>query len=419
MNKTELIIPGLRGFFGDWVYYSCLMRLDQLAVRVDYAEQLHSSRELSQWIQRSLEDSRGKEIAQYLEKQTQRFFNSLVIAVYGGEPSWYEAGDIKPVSKNVDLPDLPEDVRFSLGFLRLSGKEELFAVDGQHRLAGIKIALKNSVVPVTDEASVLFVAHKNSKSGMERTRRLFTTLNKTPRHVTKRDIIALDEDDVMAITVRRLVEHHPFFSAKRIALNPNSNLRYDDTTSFTSIVALYDVLLAIFKEHPQRVKAKLLRFNRPEQDVLDQYYDLAVTYFEGLATAFPDLKKYMKAKAYSKVYARLRGSFGGHILFRPIGLSLFARLTARLLQISDLSEALAELSKLPTALDDEPYAGVLWSVAKSRMVTDGQSLTYRLLSFMLGDDSAKTSLKRDYAKSLELPISEVQLPKQVSAVLKP
>ena len=52
-----------------------------------------------------------------------------------------------------------------------------------------------------DEVSVIFVAHEATSQGLERTRRLFTTLNKTDRPVSKGDIIALDEDDVVAICV--------------------------------------------------------------------------------------------------------------------------------------------------------------------------------------------------------------------------
>jgi DNA sulfur modification protein DndB len=419
MTHKELIIPGLRGFFGDWVYYSCLITLDQLAARVEYAEQLHSNRKLSQWIQRSLEESRGIEIAHYLETQPQRFFNSLVIAVYGGEPLWYEAGDIRPSSKAVDLPELPEGVRFSLGFLRLHGEEQLFAIDGQHRLAGIKVALKNKEVPGTDEASVLLVAHKNDRKGMERTRRLFTTLNKTPRHVTKRDIIALDEDDVMAITVRRLVEGHDYFAGERIAFNSNSNLHREDTASFTSIVALYDVLQNIFRAYPKRLKSKELCFKRPDQKALDQYYELAVTYFEGLAKAVPELGRYMNASIFDRVGSKMRGPFGGNVIFRPVGLILFARLAAQLLPEVGMKATLEALSRLPTVLNGEPYVGVLWSRTKHRMITDGVALTHRLLRFMLGEQVNKTQLKHDYAQAMEQPLSSIELPTPVSDVLTP
>ena len=84
---------------------------------------------------------------------------------------------------------------------------------------------------------MIFVAHKKSAKGRERTRRLFVTLNKTAVAVPKRDIIALDEDDVSAICVRWLIERNSYFSEEKIAFNQTSNLSADDQQSFTSIVA--------------------------------------------------------------------------------------------------------------------------------------------------------------------------------------
>ena len=49
---------------------------------------------------------------------------------------------------------------------------------------------------------------------MERTRRLFTTLNRYAKPVKKSEIIALDEDDIIAIITRELVEKYPLFREK-------------------------------------------------------------------------------------------------------------------------------------------------------------------------------------------------------------
>lgn len=55
-------------------------------------------------------------------------FNALVLAVYDGNPEWSEL--------DVEV----EDYRtFSVGVLELTGDEIIFPVDGQHRVAGIKM----------------------------------------------------------------------------------------------------------------------------------------------------------------------------------------------------------------------------------------------------------------------------------------
>ena len=56
-----------------------------------------------------------------------------------------------------------------LEFLRLDGTQTFFAIDGQHRVEGIKQALKKNSELEKEEVSIIFVAHQNDSSGMERT----------------------------------------------------------------------------------------------------------------------------------------------------------------------------------------------------------------------------------------------------------
>ncbi len=215
-NHTAL--PALRGVMGDWVFYSCLMNIYEISERVQYAEDVHSNKHLSDMIQRQLKKGRSEQIAEYLSTQKERFFNSLVVATYGGEPSWYALSNVRNKSNNIDLEGLSEETIGSIGFLTLRGDEKLFALDGQHRLAGIKKAVKEGIEQDPyDDVSVIFVAHKKTAKGLERTRRLFTTLNKTARPVSKGDIVALDEDDAMAICTRWLIEKTKLFAGERIA----------------------------------------------------------------------------------------------------------------------------------------------------------------------------------------------------------
>src|ERR1700676_5266228 len=202
-TSAVLALPALRGSFGSWIYYSCLISIRELGKRANYATELHPTTvdELSRLIQRVLEGRRSLDIADYLTKNNDRFFNSLVLAVYGGNPDWLEIGISGTSTPRASLNELKEEARDSIGFLRLSGTEKIFAIDGQHRLSGIKEAMKDGDAAIGDElVPVIFVGHANTVAGLQRTRRLFTTLNKTAVPVTKRDIIGLDEDDVMAIT---------------------------------------------------------------------------------------------------------------------------------------------------------------------------------------------------------------------------
>ncbi len=210
-DSKELIIPALRAHMGDWIYYVTFLRMDQIADQIHIAQEIHSSNMLKDMIQRQITNRAGQ-IAEYLLNQPQRFFNALIVGVYGGSPDWYElAIGTNPHS---DAPVLPLELEGVLGVLRLDGTQTFFAIDGQHRVEGIKQALEKSENLKTDEVSVIFVAHQNEPKGMERTRRLFTTLNRYAKPVKKSEIIALDEDDIIAIVTRELVEKYPLFCEK-------------------------------------------------------------------------------------------------------------------------------------------------------------------------------------------------------------
>lgn len=244
MKREPLVLPAIRGSIGDWIYYSCLMPIEEVSERVQFAEEVHPDRALSRLIQRSLEGPRSKHIAEYLASTKERFFNALVLATYSGSPEWLEVGGFRATTKPDILKEISQSAMDSIGFLSLDGSEKIFAIDGQHRVAGIKRALNDGAEIGKEQVAVLLVGHKKTAAGMRRTRRLFTTLNKTAVPVRKRDIIALDEDDVMAITARRLVESNAAFRDPKIAVissqsipTGNRTLSYDHFESVRHLKA--------------------------------------------------------------------------------------------------------------------------------------------------------------------------------------
>ena len=182
---AKLYLPSLRGLIGDWVYYPTLMKLKDIAERVSIAEEIYQNPTLSEMVQRWIKRNRGKEIKDYLLKQKQRFFNSLIVAVYEGDPSWHDITRVESNNPLVDAEEIPEDVVAGIGFLSLNGEEKLFTLDGQHRLIGIKEAVEEDSELGEDELAVIFIAHRTNPEGMKRSRRLFTTLNKNAIKVSK------------------------------------------------------------------------------------------------------------------------------------------------------------------------------------------------------------------------------------------
>ena len=83
-------IPALRGQIGDSIYYIAnlsFQQISQMVKRVD--DELHTAQSLKEAIQRSLSNN-YLQIKDYILSRKDHFFDSLVLAVYDGDPLWRE-----------------------------------------------------------------------------------------------------------------------------------------------------------------------------------------------------------------------------------------------------------------------------------------------------------------------------------------
>jgi DNA sulfur modification protein DndB len=254
-------IPAIRAKMGNWTYYVSTLSFQQVNDHVSKVdEELHRSESLKELIQRSITQN-YLSIKNYILNQPELFFNSLVLAVYNDYPDW------KEIEVKYD-----DEETFQLGLLEFPGKHKIFPVDGQHRVEGIKAALADRPELADTKIGALFIGHSNDLLGMERTRRLFSTLNRYAKPVTMDDIIALDEDDSIAIVTRNLLEGHSLFTGKKVTKSKNKAIPTDDKNSFTSIITLYDCnweILKMFRRFIKQKEPNPERDNKPMAEYLD------------------------------------------------------------------------------------------------------------------------------------------------------
>ena len=74
---------------GDWIYYTTVMGFAEVVEYVKFAEEVCPNTDLDLMIQREV-GNRSKQISQYLRTNSQRFFGSLIVAVYDGKPRFGE-----------------------------------------------------------------------------------------------------------------------------------------------------------------------------------------------------------------------------------------------------------------------------------------------------------------------------------------
>lgn len=402
-NPGPTYLPALKGRIGKWAFYTTLMTLDEVNERIYLSDEIYQNKNLSDMVQRSVKSGRAENIAEYLKNEEERFFPAMVVAVFEGEPNWLEFS-IRKQNDNLEFdPNTLDRAKLdSFGFLSLTGRERLFPLDGQHRLAGIREALsdtkRENEYLGEEEVTVMLVAHDPSESGRTRSRRLFTTLNKRAVSVKKHETIALDEDDVMAIATRHLVEKFdPLSKNGIVSFRTSANITPNDTKVFTSIVTLYDLLYDLFKTISRR-SADELKYNRPNDEWTDVYRGCAECFFTSLMEVFPEAKGCLAGNDPEKVITENRRLDGGHFLFRPVGLRMIAQLVAAAIKPSitatfedpkqspsivrqavmdEIRKAVAVYSDLPTELAEKPYAGLIFdpdthriSVGRATIVRD-------------------------------------------------
>ena len=425
-NYGSIFLPALRVRMGDWIYYVSAMSMDKIASRVSVIDDIHSSKSLKEWLQRRITGNSTK-IAEYLLTQQQRLFNAIVVGTYGGSPEWHDMS-----VKGRGISEGLDDVDGRMGVLELRGDEKLFAIDGQHRVAGIKDAIHRAPTLKEEMVCTIFVRgviadeRKSDPEGYQRTRRLFSTLNRYAKPVRKRDIIALDEDDVVAIVTRRLLEEHPLLIDK-VEMGTSSSIRVSDDVHLTTIVTLYDVMDVVLRDR-RRGWHDYKRWRPREADV-EKFYRRAKEYWDALCRTFGALAEFRGSRPEDKIAGKYRDRNGGNLLFRPVGMMLIGRAVVDLHSSAGVGwdKVTSLVGRTPTNLADFPWAGLLWDTTNRRMLTtkENQKVARQLLFHALGGDLTRPPFKtttekvrRELAGILKASPADVTLPRYGKRAVK-
>ena len=450
------IFPGVRASMGRWTYYIVKMTMKDLATSVNFAQQ---GKALEETLQRQLNESRAKtEIVSYLQKQPDRFFNSVVIAAEGGDPKWFpvQMTDDPALALLQGSPMLEN----AFGVLRFDGTEEYFALDGQHRLKAIRELTEPDSPSYmnrpegfeNEEISVVLVVPgdaEGTKEFRQRFRRLFGHLNRYAKPMDFATTIIMDEDDAFAIITRRLFEDHQFFQT----VGPHKNSVVVDTTKgknmnanqvhFTKIEVLYSVneILLDSKERQNLgfddagSKAKEFKRYRPSDDgVLDELYSELSTYWTTILNVVPEIRsEAVKMRNHSVIGAADKGDDRDHILFWPIGQEMFAKLVRALFDQEGISgastlqhceKALEPLKKVKWDMELFPWRNFVivpredkW-VIRSEDRTEVIRLSVALLAYYLNpkftpDPDSLLDIRKNCGKLLRFGPDEEDMPKAI------
>lgn len=403
-------IPALRAHIGDWTYYVTTLTFEQVnssVSRID--DELHKSKGLRDSIQRSISNNYIN-IKEYILNQPELFFNSLVLAVYDEYPNWREIEFIYEGEET-----------YQMGLLEFPGTFKIFPVDGQHRVEGIKAALRENPELKNQRVAAIFIGHKNDREGMRRTRRLFTTLNRYAKPVKLDDIIALDEDDTVAITTRFLLEEYDLFTDNRVVIAKQKAIPSNNKDAITSIITLYQANIELFKSfYEDRFNKKLTPKNRekylkfrPPQEEIDDFREFCIKYWNAFKTKLKAVSSYLSEEETPAELYR-NNKTGGNLIFRPIGFLplVKASLVIHSRSEQDFEEIFERFDTVNLDLDSKPWHFVAWNPKEKRMIMNSDSVIQLLLVYLYDDEllneTELTKLKEGYASKVSPDTDDIE-----------
>jgi len=411
-NPESISLPCLKGAMGDWYYYTTLLPFKEVATRVSLPREIREydfdKSKLNQLLQRDLDPKRTNAIASYLKRQKQRFFNSLILGIFGGTPSWQGID----ISDNETYATLGEtDIEYlerSFGILTLNGSESIFAIDGQHRAFGIRKAYEENKNLGNEEIAAIFVAHKNTEDGIIRTRRLFSTLNRYAVPVNKAEIIQLSEDNNCAILTRELIEKYDNFE-ERIQIYKTNVIRPENTDAFSNIIALYDIVIILLTDKRvagQKVSGKDYKKytkTRADQKTLKKDYQYLTRIFNEAINSIPSLSNF-----FEKGYVD-RKKTSTSLLFRPIGQYILFNVLAVAKEHKKKQQALNYFSKDDFNLKNKIWYRIFWDQETETLDTNKAKQRYATLLILdhLGIKVRRTKKDKEIFENYDINPNEI------------
>lgn len=377
-------IACFKGKFGTTEYYQTKMAAGTLINIVGFAKEMSEYDEMTadEKIQRNLDVNRVvNEMVPYITEDKDRFYSSIVVDIYKG----WENITFEPLKDVINkLPLAYGNSLDDCGFITFPDDQLLIALDGQHRLLSLKIAIKGfmgipagadiksnwekKLIPhpelAKEEVSVIFIKHETD----EKIRKLFNKINKYAKQTSRSDNIIISEDDVYAVIARRLIgDGGPLATLKRGELkqdivNWKSNALSQRSAQLTTLSSIYTISETLLKD--KDINTNFL----PDDDVVNRYYEIVADFWEVLLAEIDVYREYVNKILDYNVATEFRAN---NLLFKPVTQMALAHV-AYMAQAKglDFRKVASKINHINWSKDNKLWENILViGNAKKKMIT--------------------------------------------------
>lgn len=263
-----------RGKQGELDYFVTTMRFGELARNVGYAERqvgegADAPPELLR--QRKLNIKRVREeMRPYLLENPDHFFSAICVEV------------VRPGELEHRINFIPSADNSTFGRVVFDGTELLQAIDGQHRLKAIQLAIEEQPELARESIAVVLVPHR----GVERSQQLFSDLNRYAKTPSKTLNLLFEHREFEALVAKEWSKASLAFKDGRTNMETNSLVV--KSRHVITLSVLYECVRDLVVKDYEKKK-----WDRPqlEEEAARVGREFAAWYDELIVPALPELSK--------------------------------------------------------------------------------------------------------------------------------
>ncbi len=243
-------LKAIKGEMGETEFFLTTATFGEISRMVRYKEnEKEWPAELRQ--QRPLNMSSVRNLmVPYLVENEDHFYSALVVE------------HIRPGNGDNSVNFIPDTDGSDVGWVEMQGAEMLEALDGQHRLKSIELAVAESPDLARETIGLIIVAHKTVKESQQ----LFSDLNKNAKPAPKSLNVLFEQREEPALLAKELAAKSKYLTDRVNMVSSGLSARSSYVVSLATLYEAVKIVSSVMGEwdHQQKI------------DTLVEYWDTAL-----------------------------------------------------------------------------------------------------------------------------------------------